>query len=228
MASEASLTTVPMKRIARSLTLCILLSCSLWAQSGPFLFVFLNTNPGKPDLSKEQVDSIMAGHLANITRLANEGKIIAAGPFQGGGGIFVFATDSKDSAWSWLGTDPGIRAKRWIIETMPYVPRIGSICSVGEDYEMTSYTFVRYMLAQTSTKKSVLDGSDSHLEYINATLPKDSVVAEGILSDGMGSILVLRGEWAESAFLKEPLVQKKVLDVLVRKIWIARGSFCER
>jgi len=217
-----------MNRITKLSFLFVLFSLSAWAQSGPFLFVFLNSNPNKAELPKEQVDTIMAGHMANITRLAEEGKLLAAGPFHGGGGIFVLSTDSRDSAWAWLNTDPGIRANRWIIELLPYIPRIGSICTVAEDFEMTSYSFVRYSPTQSSRKASVVQASRQHFEYINSTLPKDSVVAEGIFSEGNGSILVLRGEWDESVFLKEPAVQNEVLNVLVKKIWIARGSFCER
>src|SRR3989339_527286 len=95
------------------------------ANAQPYLFVFLNTNPNKPVLPKEQVDSIMAGHMANIGRLAKEGKLLIAGPFYDGGGIFVLATASKDTAWEWLRTDPGVRANRWNIELLPYHPRRG-------------------------------------------------------------------------------------------------------
>jgi uncharacterized protein YciI len=216
-----------MKQILQSFAfLIILASCSL-GQSGPFLFVFLNTNPNKPELPKEQVDSIMAGHMANINRLAEEGKLIAAGPFYGGGGIFVLSTASTDSGRSWLKSDPGVRANRWIIEMIPYVPRIGSVCSVAKDYTMTSYTFVRYSRSGSAMKASVPEESNEHLEYINTALPKDSVVAEGVFSDGSGSVLVLRGEWDEAVFLREVAVQKKTLEVSLKRIYIAKGAFCE-
>lgn len=206
----------------------VLLPWTTTAQSGPFLFVFLNTNPNKPVLPQEQVDSIMAGHMANIGRLAAEGKLIAAGPFYDGGGIFVLSTSSKDSGWAWLKTDPGVRANRWIIEMMPYVPRIGSVCSVGKDYTMTSYTFVRYSPSKDSKRPPEFDASGAHPAYINTAMPKDSVVAEGVFSDGSGSILVVRGEWDQAVFLKEPAVEAKTMDALVRRIYIAKGAFCER
>ena len=37
-----------------------------------------------------EVKKIMEGHLANINRLAKEGKLTAAGPLDEGGGIFIF------------------------------------------------------------------------------------------------------------------------------------------
>lgn len=217
-----------MTRILFLFVLFLLHPIEATGDPGPFLFVFLNTNPNKPVLPKEQVDSIMAGHMANISRLAAEGKLIAAGPFYDGGGIFVLSTASKDSGWAWLKTDPGVQANRWVIEMMPYVPRIGSVCSVGKDFTMTSYTFVRYSPSQASKKTSAFDASGTHLEYIRTAVPMDSVVAEGVFSDGSGSILVLRGEWDQAVFLKEPAVESKTIDAVMRRIYIAMGAFCER
>ena len=56
-------------------------------------FVFLNTNPNKAKLSTEQVESLQAAHLKNIEKLADEGKLFAAGPFDTGGGFFVIHAD---------------------------------------------------------------------------------------------------------------------------------------
>jgi uncharacterized protein YciI len=85
----------------------ITLACThAFGQSSPYVFVFLNNKMHAEQLPKEEVDKIMEGHMANIQRLANEGKLIAAGPFQGGGGIFIFNTSSLDEAKFWLDTDP--------------------------------------------------------------------------------------------------------------------------
>lgn len=51
----------------------------------------------------------MKGHMANINRLAKEGKLIVAGPFDGGG-VFILNTTSTDEARLWLNTDPGVQA----------------------------------------------------------------------------------------------------------------------
>ncbi|HEX9615124.1 MAG TPA: YciI family protein [Bacteroidota bacterium] len=213
-----------MKRILLSFVVAIFFFSLASAGGGPFLFVFLNTNPDKPELPKEQVDSIMKGHLANIERLAKEGKLIAAGPFFDGGGIFVLATESRDTAWEWLRTDPGVRANRWIIELMPYRPRVGSVCSVGENYEMVGYGFVRY---KAMAKTTGLAG-DGHLDYLRSFVPVDSVVAEGVFGEGEGSILVIRGEPDKGRLNMEPAVVNGEVEVSVKKLWIARGAFCEK
>ena len=69
-------------------------------------FVFLNSRKDKPELPKEELDKLMDGHMKNIERLAKEGKLIVAGPFEGGGGIFIMNTSSVKEASEWLSTDP--------------------------------------------------------------------------------------------------------------------------
>ena len=58
---------------------------------------------------------IQQGHLANITRLYNEGKLKVAGPFGDDGawrGIFVFDCETKEEVEKLLQSDPAIAAGR--------------------------------------------------------------------------------------------------------------------
>src|SRR6186713_399170 len=114
--------------------LLVIFSLPLFAQQKQYTFVFLHKKENT-ELPKEQVDKIMEGHMANINRLAKEGKLLVAGPFEGGGGIFILNTTSSDEARQWLSTDPGIQANRWDVEVLPYKPRVGSVCLVKEPYE---------------------------------------------------------------------------------------------
>lgn len=66
---------------------------------------------------------IQAGHMANITRLANEGKIIVAGPFGDNGnwrGIFIFDCKTKEEAEEYVKTDPAVIAGRLTYEIRPW------------------------------------------------------------------------------------------------------------
>ena len=66
---------------------------------------------------------IQAGHMANLTRLANEGKIIVAGPFGDDGnwrGIFIFDCTTKEEAEAYVKTDPAIIAGRLTYEIHPW------------------------------------------------------------------------------------------------------------
>src|SRR6478735_2054305 len=66
------------------LSIIILSNQCVFAQS--LVFVFLHHKTDKAELPKEQVDKIMEGHMANIQKMAKEGKLLVAGPFEGGGG----------------------------------------------------------------------------------------------------------------------------------------------
>lgn len=189
------------------------------------IWVFLNKKVDKEELPEEQVKKIMDGHMANINRLAKEGKLLAAGPFEGGGGIFIFNSRSRQEVNEWLSTDPGIQAKRWDIEVFPYTPRIGSACSVGEKYEMTNYYFVCY--SSQKANGAINDALLAHQTHIKSWISNGSVIAEGSLGDDQGSILVLREEPAQDKLDEDPAVKSGALRAVLKKLFIARGSFCE-
>ena len=92
----------------------LLMANTIYAQQ-QYTFVFLNKKPDAAQITKEESTKIMEGHMANINRLAKEGKLLAAGPFEGGGGLFVLNTQNVNEASDWLSTDPGVQAKRWNI-----------------------------------------------------------------------------------------------------------------
>ena len=69
-------------------------------------------------------DSIFAGHMKNIQRLASENKIVVAGPMGKNDktyrGIFVLNTSSKEEAEKMVGTDPAVQAKVFEAEYYPW------------------------------------------------------------------------------------------------------------
>jgi uncharacterized protein YciI len=98
-----------MKRI---LVILFFLSTQIsFSQTPELIFVFLNKRSDKAALPEEEVKKIMDGHMANIERLAKEGKLISAGPFDAGGGIFIFKSKSVAEVNEWLSTDPGVKRK---------------------------------------------------------------------------------------------------------------------
>jgi uncharacterized protein YciI len=77
-----------------------------------YVLGFLRTGLNHSSNEKEK-DELQRAHLANITRLAKEEKIILAGPFLGGGdlrGLFLFDTESVEEAEAWSATDPAVQA----------------------------------------------------------------------------------------------------------------------
>ena len=75
-----------------------------------YVLVLLKTGPNKMAVGKER-DEMFAGHFANINRLASEGKLLLAGPFDGVDGwrgLFVFAVKDIEEAKQLTATDPVI------------------------------------------------------------------------------------------------------------------------
>ena len=199
------------------------------AQTPPFIFVFLNARQDNPELPKAELDKLMAGHLANIQKLAAEGKLLVAGPFEGGGGIFIFKSTSIGEVTEWLSTDPGVKANRWRLELFPYAPRVGSACAVEEPYEMVTYTFIRY--TSTITKFNVQKSGETfkkHDDYLARIVKTGNVVAEGIFDNRDGGVLIMRGDVDEQLIAADPAMEDGMLDVDFKKLWIAKGAFCEK
>jgi uncharacterized protein YciI len=78
-----------------------------------YTLVMLKTGPVKIS-DKKIVDSLFAGHLKNIGRLADEGKLVVAGPLGKNDkyrGIFILTATTIEDANVLLETDPAIREK---------------------------------------------------------------------------------------------------------------------
>lgn len=206
----------------------LIVGCA-YCQDPQYTFVFLNTRTDKAELAKEELDNLMKGHLANISRLASEGKLIVAGPFDGGGGIFIFKSPSPDTVKQWLSTDPGIRANRWRIEMFPYLPRVGSVCSVDPEVEMVTYTFVRYI--STITKFNVQKAGETfkkHDDYLKQIVKTGNVITEGIFPNRDGGILIMKGEVEPELIEADPSLSETVFTIEIKKLWVGKGSFCEK
>ncbi len=198
------------------------------AQEKQYSIVFLNKKTDSEKISPEETKRIMDGHMANMGRLSKEGKLLAAGPFDGGGGIFIMNSASVAEVEVWISTDPGVQAKRWDIEIMPYIPRHGGVCPVGEDYTMTNYSFVRFD-AVVSKFTAGNQGSlmARHNDYLKEIIKTGNVVTEAIFGETDGGILILKGELDPALVLADPAVNEGLIESQIKKLYIARGSFCE-
>jgi uncharacterized protein len=77
-----------------------------------YVIAFLRTGPTKIE-DKAEVTKLFAGHLANINRLAAEGKMTMAGPFSKDPdfrGMFILAVETVEEAQKLVETDPAVKA----------------------------------------------------------------------------------------------------------------------
>ena len=73
-----------------------------------YVLVVLKTGPTRVPDGPDR-DEMFRGHFANMKRLADEGKLVLAGPFDGldgWRGLFVFAVKDIDEAKRLAATDP--------------------------------------------------------------------------------------------------------------------------
>ena len=198
------------------------------AQSQQFIFVFLNKKSDKVELPKAEVEKIMEGHMANIKRLAQEGKLIVAGPFEGGGGIFIFKATSVEQVKVWLGGDPGVQAKRWKVEILPYTPRFGSVCRAPEPIQMVNYEFIRYTINVTKYNvREAAENARKHDDYLKKIVQTGNVVAEGTFGED-GGILIIQGELQKEVIEADPSLSEGLYVIDYEKLFVAKGAFCEK
>lgn len=104
-----------------------------------YVLVILKTGPKTIPAGKER-DEMFAGHFANMTRLAKEGKLVLAGPLDrvdGWRGLFVFAVDSIEEAKKLTETDPVIIKGEMIAEYHKYYGSAG-LMMVNEIHQKIS------------------------------------------------------------------------------------------
>ncbi len=89
-----------------------------------YVLAILKTGPKDAEIKGAERDKAFAGHLANIKRIAAEGKLAVAGPFGKNDkqfrGLFIFAVDTVEEAEKLAATDPAIKAGILIVEFVPW------------------------------------------------------------------------------------------------------------
>jgi len=83
-----------------------------------YVFVLLKTGP-KPVPKGPERDALFKGHFANMERLAAEGKLVMAGPFDGVDGwrgMFILAVKDIAEAKQLAATDPVLASGEMIAE----------------------------------------------------------------------------------------------------------------
>ena len=92
-----------------------------------YYFGIIEGYPDKADIPEEEVNEIQKQHLANITRLANEGSMKLAGPFWLEGnvhtvrGLFLYDVPTIDSAKVLVATDPAVQNNRLVVRVLPWL-----------------------------------------------------------------------------------------------------------
>lgn len=188
-----------------------------------YFFVFLNTNPDRPTISQDSAGVLQALHMENIGKLYGEGKLDLAGPFNGGGGVFVLKAPDSTAAWSYLEGDAAVQAGRFNIELIPFEVTAGGLCKIPADNEMVMYGFLRFreklggIAADNPDQRAALSSSGE-------------LLFSGSFSGTDAGIMVLRSNvdsLLQSVAASHPGVSNGHLAAEIRQLWVGQGIFCE-
>lgn len=196
-----------------------------------YFFVFLNTNPDKPQISEEEKENLQSLHLENLDKLQKDGVLHAAGPFDGGGGMLVLSATSVEEARDIVNTDPAVAAQRFNVEVFPFNITGNTLCKVKEPYEMVTYQFVRL------TSNVEYFGDTHQMVYedrffmAEQNTENDYVVVYGRFTDYNDGIIIFDvpdSKGAEKIIKEHPAVKSGQLTYDVKPVWLAKGTFCKK
>ncbi len=87
-----------------------------------YVMAFLKRGPNRSQDSVTAAN-LQRAHLKNIQRMANEGKLVLAGPFMENTdlrGIYIFNVETLEEARKLTETDPAVKAGRLVMELHPW------------------------------------------------------------------------------------------------------------
>jgi uncharacterized protein YciI/uncharacterized damage-inducible protein DinB len=161
-----------------------------------------------------EIQKIQEGHMANINKMAQMGKLFAAGPLLDNGdlrGVFIFRAASVDEAKALAAEDPAIKAGRLKLEILPWMGSKGIGVRAMEELKKNpkmDWTMTKYHLAllRSSSKPSPAPAEDeklqlAHLWNIRRLMDEGKILVAGPFTSGgdLRGIFVYNTESAEEA-----------------------------
>jgi len=168
-----------------------------------YYFGLLRRGPKWTPERSAETERIQREHMANIRRLAETGKLIAAGPFADGGdlrGVFIFQAGSVEEARRLVDTDPAVQAGRLACEIHPwYGPKgIGSkYAAWKKENPQAQDKMVTYQLGllRRGSQSTPADAEEkrrlqeNHLAHIRSLMPFDRLAGESAQKETCSSYI---------------------------------------
>lgn len=89
-----------------------------------YVLAILKTGPNDASIKGKEREDMFKGHMANMDRLAKEGKLAVAGPFgkndKAFRGLFILNVTTVEDAKKLTDTDPVVKAGMMIVEFVPW------------------------------------------------------------------------------------------------------------
>lgn len=206
-----------------------------------YQFGLLRRGPSWTPTRTPATDSIQAGHMANIGRMAKEGVLLAAGPMGDSGdlrGIFIFRADSIARLREEVARDPAVSSGRLVLDLYSWFAPSG----IGEPYRKLaqrpghrdSMVKLQLVLLQAGPKSSpeLTDEARAiqidHVRGIFRGLASGALATAGPITDGgdLRGVLVYRGDstFAHRRALEDPAVDAGRLTFEMHPWWVGYGT----
>ncbi len=88
-----------------------------------YVMGILRRGTTRPGMSASRLDSLRAGHMANIRRMFADHRLVCAGPFLDDGdlqGLYIFDADSVAQVRPWLDGDPFLATGHMVCDLLPW------------------------------------------------------------------------------------------------------------
>lgn len=181
-----------------------------------YQFAFLKKGPNWTPGSTPETQKIQEGHMANINKMADLGKLMAAGPMGGTGdirGIFVFKVASLAEAKALAAEDPAIKTGRLAFEWLTWMAPKGIGVALNEAYrkdpKVKMTMAIHHLAILKKAEKWTAQNSPElqqlqleHLWSIRRNLDAKKYVAAGPIAgsqDAVGLIVISSAVSAEEA-----------------------------
>lgn len=202
-----------------------------------YWFVYFVRGANKEALSEEAGKKAMEGHLANLTRLSDEGKAVAAGPFAGTQdrrGIVILRAGkymTKEDVAKEFAADPYVKADKLRVEIHPWAAGKGAIKKWKTPEEMKSYVFVileRGADRAELPEKEANELQIAHLRHISEMMASGGLGIAGPFRDDteMRGLFIFKHadtERAKKLVDQDPLIKRGRLKATYLTLWMAAG-----
>ena len=188
-----------------------------------------------PEVTPE-VEKLQAAHLANIGRLADTGKLVAAGPMGEDGllrGLFVFRTDTLEEAKALAATDPAVRTGRLAIQVLPWraAEGLGAGYDPKKPVEMREHrlVFLRKRSGAPTDPAVVGRIEEEHRAYLDGLYASGKLAIAGpFTGEGeMRGVMVFAfdvlPEEAKALLQADPAVSGGLWNADTHTWWVAKG-----
>jgi uncharacterized protein YciI len=156
-----------------------------------YQLVLLLRPANRPLLDEAAADKLQDAHMANIRKLAKEGKLVLAGPFLDDTplrGIFVLKTESLTEATEWTHTDPTVQSGRLAPEIHTWIQPTSTFSMPPESNPMENYAVVLYLKGDNFHWPNGSDPmAQRHLEFTRSLRESGKLAAGAPFRDGSGS-----------------------------------------